>query len=37
MGKSERVPVAVVRGYRPQAPAGNGQDLVRPAELDLFR
>jgi coenzyme F420-0:L-glutamate ligase / coenzyme F420-1:gamma-L-glutamate ligase len=37
MGKSERVPVAVVRGYRPQAPAGNGRDLVRPAELDLFR
>jgi coenzyme F420-0:L-glutamate ligase / coenzyme F420-1:gamma-L-glutamate ligase len=37
MGKSERVPVAVVRGYRPQAPEGTGRDLVRPAELDLFR
>jgi coenzyme F420-0:L-glutamate ligase/coenzyme F420-1:gamma-L-glutamate ligase len=37
MGKTERVPVAVVRGYHPRAPAGSGRELVRPAELDLFR
>jgi coenzyme F420-0:L-glutamate ligase/coenzyme F420-1:gamma-L-glutamate ligase len=37
MGKTERVPVAVVRGYRARAPVGNGRELVRPAELDLFR
>jgi coenzyme F420-0:L-glutamate ligase/coenzyme F420-1:gamma-L-glutamate ligase len=37
MGKVERVPVAVVRGWRPEAPSGTGRDLVRPAELDLFR
>lgn len=37
MGKVERVPVAVIRGWRPEAPAGTGQDLVRPPELDLFR
>jgi coenzyme F420-0:L-glutamate ligase / coenzyme F420-1:gamma-L-glutamate ligase len=37
MGKTERVPVALVRGYRPEAPAGTGRDLIRPPELDLFR
>jgi coenzyme F420-0:L-glutamate ligase/coenzyme F420-1:gamma-L-glutamate ligase len=37
MGKTDRVPVAIVRGYRPAEPAGTGRDLVRPAELDLFR
>jgi len=37
MGKTERVPVAVVRGYHPGGPAGSGRELVRPAELDLFR
>jgi coenzyme F420-0:L-glutamate ligase/coenzyme F420-1:gamma-L-glutamate ligase len=37
MGKVERVPVAVVRGWRPEAPPGTGRDLVRPSELDLFR
>jgi coenzyme F420-0:L-glutamate ligase/coenzyme F420-1:gamma-L-glutamate ligase len=37
MGKTERVPVAVVRGYHSGAPAGSGRELVRPAELDLFR
>ena len=37
MGKVERMPVAVVRGWRPEAPPGTGRDLVRPPELDLFR
>lgn len=37
MGKTERVPVAVVRGWRPEAPPGTGRDLIRPPELDLFR
>jgi len=37
MGKTERVPVAVVRGWHPEAPPGTGRDLVRPPELDLFR
>lgn len=37
MGKTGRVPVAVVRGYRAEGPPGQGRDLVRPAQLDLFR
>ena len=37
MGKTERIPVAVVRGYRAPWPAGSGRELIRPAELDLFR
>jgi coenzyme F420-0:L-glutamate ligase/coenzyme F420-1:gamma-L-glutamate ligase len=36
MGKTERVPVAVVRGLDASG-EGTGQDLVMPAELDLFR
>ena len=35
-GKLERVPVAVVRGYRPQG-TGRARDLVMPVERDLFR
>jgi coenzyme F420-0:L-glutamate ligase/coenzyme F420-1:gamma-L-glutamate ligase len=36
MGKTERVPVAIVRGL---AVAGEGRaaELIMPAELDLFR
>ncbi|HEX6350685.1 MAG TPA: coenzyme F420-0:L-glutamate ligase [Candidatus Dormibacteraeota bacterium] len=37
MGKTARVPVVVIRGYTPEGPPGSGRDLVRPAELDLFR
>lgn len=37
MGKTERVPVVVVRGWRPEAPPGTGRDLIRAPELDLFR
>jgi coenzyme F420-0:L-glutamate ligase/coenzyme F420-1:gamma-L-glutamate ligase len=36
MGKTERVPVAVVRGLDVSG-EGTGHDLVMPAELDLFR
>lgn len=37
MGKTARVPVVVIRGYTPEGRPGSGRDLVRPAELDLFR
>jgi coenzyme F420-0:L-glutamate ligase / coenzyme F420-1:gamma-L-glutamate ligase len=37
MGKADGVPVAIVRGLRPGAPAGPARDLVRPPEEDLFR
>ena len=37
MGKAERVPAAVVRGLSWDGIDGTAHDLVRPAELDLFR
>ena len=37
MGKTARVPVAVVRGYHAEGPEGSGRELIRPSELDLFR
>ncbi len=37
MGKTARIPVAVIRGYAGEGPPGRGRDLIRPAELDLFR
>ena len=37
MGKTSRVPVAVIRGYVAEGPEGAGRELIRPAELDLFR
>jgi coenzyme F420-0:L-glutamate ligase/coenzyme F420-1:gamma-L-glutamate ligase len=37
MGKTARVPAAVIRGYHPEAPLGRGRDLIRPPEFDLFR
>lgn len=37
MGKADRIPVAIIRGFSPNAPAGTGRDLIRPAERDLFR
>lgn len=37
MNKADRVPVAIIRGYK--APSGQGsiKDLIRPEEFDLFR
>jgi coenzyme F420-0:L-glutamate ligase / coenzyme F420-1:gamma-L-glutamate ligase len=37
MAKDEGVPVALVRGLRPEAPHGNAREIVRPPEEDLFR
>lgn len=37
MGKTARVPLVVIRGYRAEGTPGSGRDLVRPPELDLFR
>jgi len=37
MGKTDRVPVVVVRGFSSKSREGSGRDLIRPAEKDLFR
>lgn len=38
MGKSERIPVAIVRGYRfEKAPNPTINELIRPRKSDLFR
>jgi coenzyme F420-0:L-glutamate ligase/coenzyme F420-1:gamma-L-glutamate ligase len=37
MGKLDRIPVALIRGYRYPCGEGTARDLVRPAEKDLFR
>jgi dehydro coenzyme F420 reductase / coenzyme F420-0:L-glutamate ligase / coenzyme F420-1:gamma-L-glutamate ligase len=37
MGKADRVPVAVVRGVRADAPSAPASALVRPVAEDLFR
>lgn len=37
MNKSDKVPVALVRGYKFRRGKGTGKDLLRPEELDLFR
>lgn len=37
MNKADRVPVAIVRGYRAPKGQGSGKDLLRPEEIDLFR
>jgi coenzyme F420-0:L-glutamate ligase/coenzyme F420-1:gamma-L-glutamate ligase len=37
MGKSERVPVAIVRGLAHEHEAGTGRALLRDAKEDLFR
>ena len=37
MGKLSRVPVAIVRGFDYQRAEGSAQELIRPAERDLFR
>lgn len=37
MGKTRRIPAVVVRGLDLEGATGSGRELVRPAELDLFR
>jgi coenzyme F420-0:L-glutamate ligase/coenzyme F420-1:gamma-L-glutamate ligase len=37
MGKSDGVPVAIVRGTKSSSRSGSGRDLIRPAVKDLFR
>ena len=37
MGKLERIPVVLIRGYRFAPGEGRARALVRPAERDLFR
>jgi coenzyme F420-0:L-glutamate ligase/coenzyme F420-1:gamma-L-glutamate ligase len=37
MGKTDRVPVAILRGVAPVEESGSGRDLIRPAATDLFR
>ena len=37
MGKSERIPVAIIRGVQMRNRDGSGRDLIRPADKDLFR
>jgi coenzyme F420-0:L-glutamate ligase/coenzyme F420-1:gamma-L-glutamate ligase len=38
MGQAdEGLPAVLVRGWRPNAPAGRAADLVRPVDQDLFR
>ena len=37
MGKTDRVPVVVIRGYRAEGEPGTGRQLVRPPEEDMFR
>jgi len=37
MGKTDGVPLAIVRGYDYGRRAGTGQDLLMPPERDMFR
>ena len=37
MGKVDRVPAAVVRGYTAELGEGSARDLIRLPELDMFR
>jgi coenzyme F420-0:L-glutamate ligase/coenzyme F420-1:gamma-L-glutamate ligase len=36
MGKLERIPAVLIRGYPFPAAEGRARSLVRPAERDLF-
>jgi coenzyme F420-0:L-glutamate ligase / coenzyme F420-1:gamma-L-glutamate ligase len=37
MNKADKIPVAVVRGYKTRRSKGTGKELLRPEEMDLFR
>ncbi len=37
MNKADRVPAAIIRGYKAPKGHGRAKDLLRPEEIDLFR
>jgi coenzyme F420-0:L-glutamate ligase/coenzyme F420-1:gamma-L-glutamate ligase len=37
MGKTDRIPAAIIRGVQAPSREGSGRDLIRPAEKDMFR
>jgi coenzyme F420-0:L-glutamate ligase/coenzyme F420-1:gamma-L-glutamate ligase len=37
MGKLDRIPVALIRGFKYRRARGRAKDMIRPAERDLFR
>ena len=37
MGKTDRVPAVIIRGYRAEGAPGTGHELIRPPEEDMFR
>jgi coenzyme F420-0:L-glutamate ligase / coenzyme F420-1:gamma-L-glutamate ligase len=37
MNKSDKIPVAIIRGYAYRFGKGSGKDLLRPEDKDLFR
>jgi coenzyme F420-0:L-glutamate ligase/coenzyme F420-1:gamma-L-glutamate ligase len=37
MGKSNGIPIAIIRGYKYQKGDGSARELIRPLESDLFR
>jgi coenzyme F420-0:L-glutamate ligase/coenzyme F420-1:gamma-L-glutamate ligase len=37
MNKADKIPAALVRGYKTRRGKGTGKDLLRPEEMDLFR
>jgi F420-0:gamma-glutamyl ligase len=37
MGKTERIPVVLIRGYQYEKGEGRTSMLLRPPEQDLFR
>ena len=37
MGKISKIPVAIIRGFKPIRGEGSAKELVRPIEEDLFR
>lgn len=37
MNKADKVPVAIIRGYKAHRGNGRGANLLRPEEFDLFR
>ncbi|MDB5076585.1 MAG: coenzyme gamma-glutamyl ligase [Chloroflexi bacterium] len=37
MGKLDRIPAAIIRGYQVESEAGSSRELLRKPELDMFR